>query len=129
MTPRAGWRPEYGWPWLLGRWAVAAGAAGVLAVAAAGGGGAAPRAELALDPTEIREVELDDAERAELDDLVPPADGTAATDQDPAGDGPGPTGPAPRQDGEDSDDDARTEGGAEEDGAEEEGAAEDGAGD
>lgn len=84
MTPRAGWRPEYGWPWLLGRWAVATGAGVVLAVAVAGGG-SAPPAELALDPTEIREVELDEAERAELDDLVPPGGDSTAPEEGAAG--------------------------------------------
>ena len=83
MSPR--WQPEHGWAWLLGRWAVALGAGAVLLVGvleaeeAPSTGG-----ELAFDPTETREVELDPAEQAELTGLLagPAPDPLAAAGAD-----------------------------------------------
>ncbi|MBW0119547.1 hypothetical protein [Pseudonocardia abyssalis] len=67
------WQPENGWPWLAGRWAVAAGA-GALLGGAVWLGEPGPDRTLALEPTTVREVELDPREQAELSSLVPDAD-------------------------------------------------------
>lgn len=109
------WQPEYGWPWLAGRWAIAAGA-GALLGGAVWFGEPGPDRALALEPTTVREVELDPREQAELSSLVPdsgppdaPADADGASedrterDRDEAGDATGESGRAADdpEDGED----------------------------
>lgn len=75
------WRPEHGWPWLAGRWAVAAGA-GALLGGAVWFGEPGPDRALALEPTATREVELDPGEQAVLDGLLPDGDDPSADPPD-----------------------------------------------
>lgn len=79
------WRPENGWPWLVGRWAGAAGAGAVLGGALWFGEPGSDRT-LDLEPTATREVVLDPQVQAELSSLVPdarvPDDLTTDVDED-----------------------------------------------
>lgn len=82
------WRPEHGWPWLAGRWTVAAGAGALLGGAVWLGEPGPAATALDPDPTSTREVVLEPGEQAELSSLVPAPD-------EAVGAGPGGTAGAP----------------------------------